>query len=409
MSKDTIDMQATDVHYDVAGEGGKRSFNPRAKRNYIIVGSIVGVMALGALGAFLMPKKKNPESESQIGNMAESQRSTDATSPRYMNLVDQQNKSVLSSAEKNGESYLPRVIASPESADSMSVDAPVKNVAMATTPSVNGGDARGGKQASQAVAYTDILQDPVVQRQFQRQVKLIEDIRKESEPVGHQTVVILPSHYLADKEKAEKLASDQAAALSAAAQSPNQSGGNGNNKTPPEYLNRVMKSDYLVLDKPINADYDPLVLASVQTGPFRGAKLQGEAKRTTDQMSVHFTKMLFNNEIYQINGVGLDDQTASALIDGNYNSEFFGRVFVPFLFGFAQGAAEGKAQPGNQVVVGSNSTITQATPALTNTQVLAAGIKQGIQDTKALYMDTVRKPSVTTDAGRELMVVWLGV
>lgn len=406
--QDVVDTEFTE---DGSMEKKKKLMDPRAKRNMKVIGIGFGV-ATAIIGImFAMTGGEDPTQASTIQNAGGKQRKNEDVSEAYRGLIAQENQDRQKESEQTGESYLPTIVGTPR-ADEIAIDEPQDRVVSSVGPSATGtqdvrmGNNRGGSaQQVQYQVYDDVLADPVVQRHYENQVEYIRGLMDKGAPIGHTTVEIIPSTYLEDRE-AERARIAQLATAPAPA-APGAQAGGAQAAVPPLYGEQLLRSAYIVLNKPITADYDPLVIATVQTGPYRGARLQGEAKRAADRMNIVFSTMIYGGQTYAINAVALDEKTQSAMVSGDYDSEFFDRVFVPFMFGLGQGFAEGKADRGVQVFVGDNGQIAQSQRPFNEKEAIYNGIAQGLEDTKGVYSETARQPSVSTPAARELLVVWL--
>lgn len=413
VSNDSIENPVSPVETE---EKVRRKMEPRAKRNLKIMFGVIGgiVLITGAISFFgdsTAPKDRSAikasNQETRVGE----------TSQAYKDLQRQENQQREEAARQSpNASFLPSLIEGAGDSRLAEIEEPQRNeVKMVPTPS------GGPKEKAMAeeeltgeyLLSADPLENPRVARRYEAQMAQMAALMQANGAVPQQTTVVLPGYELENRQiqRDQELRLQQAAfdeqtrQLALAQQTAVQAQAGA--KEPPMYGTQLLKSAYITLDKPIEADYDRLVIATVRTGLYRGARLQGQATRQADRLNVIFTQMVYNGMVYPINAVGLDNETTSGMIEGDYKAEWFDRLVMPFVFGLGAGYAEARGETGNQVIVGVNGQLAQQQNEPTEKEAVARGIAEGLRTTQKIYQETTRQPTVSTEINRNLIVVWL--
>lgn len=90
------------------------------------------------------------------------------------------------------------------------------------------------------------------------------------------------------------------------------------------------------LESPINTDKSQFVSVSVTAGPLAGAYLIGQSKPMTlsgdvEDVGVQLTQMRFNNQLYPIDAILLNEQTASDVMNADIDRHIFSKQVLPVI------------------------------------------------------------------------------
>ncbi len=169
---------------------------------------------------------------------------------------------------------------------------------------------------------------------------------------------------------------------------------------------------YAILDTAVNSDYpDSPVLATVVSGPYKGAKLLGKLAITQGQDRVSLTFKLMNKEEWSagksINAYAIDPDTARTALASNVNYHYFLRYGSLFASSFLSGYASAVSSSGATTslsVTGSTTT----NPVLSPSSKLMVGLGEvGKTLSKAAQSYSNTPPTVKIDPGVSLGILFM--
>lgn len=124
-----------------------------------------------------------------------------------------------------------------------------------------------------------------------------------------------------------------------------------------------------------DSDHPGTVRARILTGPIAGAVLTGAAKRIGDGVQLSFKVATLKGRPFKIEAIGVDEQTASDIVEGKYNGRYAQRFVFPVIAEGVKAYASARAQTGTAVVIvggGFGGTAAQQTPPPTVEQARSA-------------------------------------
>lgn len=378
-------------------EAPKKKMHPGAKKNLLIIGGIAGfAVVLTTILSFMGSGDKTDPAKNLRGGKGEVQ-TRQVEDERYQEAEATRQAELLRSAENNGDSFLGSSGSGQDNAltpadlsltEDINPDVAEKKVAPRLRPERQ--NANVGALRQEEIAQVEARRQSVL--------KQMQTILGDQIPVAH----VHTSYPLPQPQNQQG-----ATSANPAPGTPNPADQNNQSQKPPGYTEQLLKSAFATFDKPISADRDTLVIATVRSGPYSGARLQGVAKRDLDQGKFEFTRMVFGNKAYQINATGLDEFTLSTLVDGDYDGNYIARFVAPFLFSTASAIADARSQTGQEVIVGPQGQIVQSNPKPTTDQALAAGLRDGIRTAASVFSENVRPPTVNKETNSAIAVIWL--
>lgn len=170
---------------------------------------------------------------------------------------------------------------------------------------------------------------------------------------------------------------------------------------------------YAVLETALDSDQPGPVLATVMSGPIKGAKTLGEFERKNDALVVRFTKLvLTSGKTVSIDAYGVDPSTSKAAIATYVNTHFWSRwgalVAASFLDGFGQAVQQSGSTTAATLGPGGTSTLV-ASPAfgLRQQSEIALG-KVGQTASRQIEKNFSQPPTVRAAAGTPIGVLIIG-
>lgn len=135
--------------------------------------------------------------------------------------------------------------------------------------------------------------------------------------------------------------------------------------------------------------------ASIVSGPLKGAYLLGKAELIEEGLSITFSSMSLNGQVYPVDAVALEEKTSSDAMDADINHRYAQRFVFPIMAAAVGGAAQAFAQAGTNVVATAGGVIA-ATPAATTRQAEAAGVASGMSIGTQVIAKEASKPLQAT-------------
>ena len=167
---------------------------------------------------------------------------------------------------------------------------------------------------------------------------------------------------------------------------------------------------YATMDTTVNTDVPGPVMATIDEGPAKNARVIGAFTRSHDVLSLKFTQLvLADGTHYGITGYAVDPQTSqtavASAVDHHYLSRWGGLIAAAFIQGYGQAIANSGATVTTSV--GPNGTTTTQTNGNYTTKQateIAGGVAAG-QLMNAAQQNFNRPPTVTLVVGSGLGVL----
>lgn len=169
---------------------------------------------------------------------------------------------------------------------------------------------------------------------------------------------------------------------------------------------------FAVLDTAVNSDEPSPVLATIVSGPYKGARLLGQFPQRIDKRVIlNFTTLSipcpdFPQSI-KVNAVAIDPNTARTALASHVDSHYLLRYGSLFASAFVQGYAEAVQQSGSTTTV-SLAGITETHPELDAGDKIAVGLGAvGNQLATSLGNLFTRPPTVTVNSGEGVGILFM--
>jgi intracellular multiplication protein IcmE len=130
--------------------------------------------------------------------------------------------------------------------------------------------------------------------------------------------------------------------------------------------------DYAMLDSSVNSNVPGPILATVESGRFKGARLLGAFKREHFRDVLQFSQMTWNHQDYHINAYAISPKNAQLGMATSVNDHVLYRYAMLFAGSFLQGLDEALTDSNENVTAGDGYAI--VTHELNNGQILEQAV-----------------------------------
>lgn len=152
----------------------------------------------------------------------------------------------------------------------------------------------------------------------------------------------------------------------------------------------------------VNSDSSSRVMAEVAAGDYRGARLLGEFQRESTWLTVEFSRMRFEDEVYDVNIVAFDPDVPRSAVRSHVDTHFFERWAAFVGASFIGGFGEAVADTGGQIESTQSGTIRFNPERTLAQQLWIAGGETGSRVADVLAEGVDRPPTVTLDANEPI-------
>lgn len=397
MSEQRIEAQPPideGVEVPVAAAKAKKTLDPGAKRNLMIVGGVTlaAVAVVGFVGMRLAsgPQLREtglPATQVQTGSIGAQSTPTGDLTPEDLQRLDRVTQRQAEEAAAAGRTFIPsnlplnREPASPE---------PAPLPAQAPPPGVNYSVSGGQAGMSQADAERFQLMLQGLERQLTRIAEVhaapptVSAARYESRDEARQPAV-------AQQTVAAEPASMQTGQAAVAAP-----------------LVEGLHLAAAELLSPIDTDKTSFVSARMASGPLAGATLYGVVQMVSDQgVRVRFNRMLAQGRSYSINAIALDPAVSHDTLSADIDRKVLERYVLPLIGDTAKAFLQAIGQAGQQVVVGPGNTPVVVQPEASTRQAAAQGAAAGIDRAMEEFGRSRSNPRASLPAGAPIGVLFL--
>jgi intracellular multiplication protein IcmE len=169
---------------------------------------------------------------------------------------------------------------------------------------------------------------------------------------------------------------------------------------------------FAVLDTSVNSDRPGPIMATIVSGKFKGAKLLGGLKVTSDNVRVvlTFTGMSMPSwtKAKAISAVAINPDTAQTAMASNVDHHYLVRYGALFASSFLQGYSQAVQQSGSTSVSSSLGFSSQVHKTLSPAEKMMVALGQvGTNAGQSASQEFNRKPTVTVSAGVGLGILFL--
>lgn len=159
---------------------------------------------------------------------------------------------------------------------------------------------------------------------------------------------------------------------------------------------------------PIDTYRTKYASARIVAGKLSGAFLVGSTELMEEGLSTTYSMMRFNNKTYKIDAIALDEKTSTDAMAADIDRRPLARYVMPVLAAVGGAALTAISTPGSLVVNGAAAT-TVSTPPPTGRQAAAAGGAAGMQIIQREVDIEAAKPNrATLPAGTSIGIMFRG-
>lgn len=367
-----------------------KPFDPKAKRSFVILMSVVAAMILLVVVLFvLMSGKTKPSgSTSMVPDMASSQvvnKAEGESSPtsEYAAMAAEADKKAATVATAAGGAYVPDFAPPAES-----VQKPVAaSTVTATLP-----------QPSYNNPPATTTADSATQQKLSDRLKRIEALAGEVVKEGYSPVKA------GDLWSNNKRADNQAQPVVTASGVPSSAAGG----------RMIIKSGekvFVSIDTAINTDEPSPVIAAILSGAASGWKMFGQTRQNPNNtLSVEFTRLtLPSGSSIPVSAFAIDPQTGRTAVSGSVDHKIFERFVLPAMAAGLGKYGEIVAQQGTQTTASPLAGSTVTTKNMTRQQMRDAAIGASVGETSSMFGAEAKaaKPSVSTERNLGIEVVFM--
>lgn len=348
-----------------------RKVDPSFKRNLMIIGGLVGSVAIAVVVMLVMRSKSVATGSGEVGLKVSSATQTHGEesplSPAMKAAIIEKQRQESEEAKARGEQvHMP--------AETLGTVTPIREQegqalqSRQPMPHPSGGSGAYADGMTQAEAEIWQRRREGLQRQLDGLVRTIEDQRP---------------------EKAERVVFTQAAVAPQTGGATGQLGGTqfvgatvgqaGPAGQSGVELVGGLEIAVGELASPVDTYKTNYTSARIVAGKLAGALLTGTVKVYEEGVQSHFTGMRFNGQFYQIDAIALDEKTSTDALDARVDRRYLERFVFPVAMAAVGAYSQAKAERASTVIVSQNGSIGVETPAPSSEQARNAGISAGIR------------------------------
>lgn len=123
-----------------------------------------------------------------------------------------------------------------------------------------------------------------------------------------------------------------------------------------------------------DSDHPGAIRTRIHTGPLQGAVLYGSGQLKDDGTGITYTDASFKGRKFKVNAIAIDEQTASDIVEGRYNGRYIQRFALPIVMEGIKAFTAAKAQTGTEVNILGLGGIAQSSPKPTSDEARNAMI-----------------------------------
>jgi len=378
----------------------KKSLDPGAKKNLMIIGGAVGAATLVMGGMFVMMSAPPQVAEGnlpgtviQTGVGGAQREQVTALSPEEMARLDRVTGREADAAAEQGRTFVPGEI--PIVIDQTAAFQQQQMLQMPPPPGVNYHPGMGTQTQGPSQQEIDRMQR--IMQGFEGQLSRIASMNAVPQ-MGSAPRYEMP------EDRTQRTAAGAGSSTSQPP-APSATATNAQAQTLVSALS-ISAAETLTV---INTERTSFVSARIVAGPAAGATLYGTSEMVADQgVRVIFNRMLLDGRSHTINAIALDPTESHDLLNANVDRKLFERYVLPILGSIGGAYFTARGQQAQRVVMGSGGDVVaveQTAPSSREAvaQALAAGMATTVQQIAA----QPTQPSATLPAGASVGVLFL--
>lgn len=374
----------------------------RPAKQWFFIGGAVLIVCFFAIALALVINKKNQTGMVRTTAMDTSTGTSsrgieESPRPEYARKLEEQRQLEIEAARQQGATYVsPVVVGQGAPATDLSVVPEPPRIDVSELPpppeiTVAQPQTYAPPPVNPAQQYADARSQELTRAIQQTLVQ----VASRQVPQAH-TIQVLPAAKSAVKDVAEATTAVAAPVTSTVAK-----------EVPPFQVGDVL---YAVIEQYLNTDTPvPAFLATVISGPLKGAKVIGQFTRVEDRMTLLFQRLVHNNKVWTINGYAVDPKTTSGAlassVDYHRMSRWGGLIAASLLKGWASAV-----EKSGQTVAISDGTVVSGVPnySFLDEMIIASG-EVGSQLAEKASKNFDRVPTVHLEQGVPVGIVIMSV
>lgn len=159
-----------------------------------------------------------------------------------------------------------------------------------------------------------------------------------------------------------------------------------------------------------NTDAPGPILAQINTGPLRGAKVIGSFTSTDNFLTLNFSTVVIDGVDYPVSGVAIDPETTLPGVVTDIDRRYIRRVVLPMAAEFITGLTSAIASSGQTTVTinGDSVTETTSTSNIDNDQEVASGLAKAGEELANILDEAVdsTEPLLRVRAGTPIGILF---
>jgi len=332
----------------------------RPSRGWFILTGIAVVLGASVLGVSYWLTGRSTPSNSHVSPAPSTKNNTPGgkANPHYNSLVSQQNQQKEKQAEKSGQSFMPTVVGmKPDQPIKLSTHSKAPTPAPAPTP-VDLNTAAQPKPPKPQQPHAQPARQNVGARNS-AMVNELKHIMKQEAPAKAVVAVYDNTQNQSGGTGSTTGANGSASAGQGQTRSAKAKAGSSQNQT------KLIKPGtifYAVMDTALDSDQPGPAMASVVSGPYKGAKVIGSFKRHKDNLVVQFSRLIPKSgpvipiKAYAVNTATTRTAVATA-VNHHYLARWGGLIAASFMEGFGRAVQQSGSTVVNTVGSGGASSL----------------------------------------------------
>ena len=330
----------------------------RPSRGWFILCGVAVVLGGTVVGLSYWVTSRNSAPSSHVSAAPSTENNTPGgkANPHYNKLVSQQNQQKEKRAESSGQSFMPTVVGT-HSNQSFQLATKSKSATQTPPPTpVDINTSSEPKQTSQHNTQAQSAQQHVGARSS-AMVNELKHIMKQEAPA--KAMVAVYSNSQTQQASTASTASDNAESQGQATMAKAQAGSDQSHEHPV----KPGTIFYAVMDTALDSDQPGPAMATVVSGPYKGAKVLGGFKRHKDSLVVQFSRLIPKNgpvqpiKAYAVNTATTRTAVATA-VNHHYLARWGGLIAASFMEGFGRAVEQSGSTVVNTVGSGGASSLT---------------------------------------------------
>lgn len=163
-----------------------------------------------------------------------------------------------------------------------------------------------------------------------------------------------------------------------------------------------------VLDTEVVSDDNGPILASVVSGPYKGAKLLGQARVADEKLAIQFSTLSFLGQTVPVSAFAVDQKSSRVGMADDVDTHWFKKYGLVFLSSFVGGYGEAAGTTNQVITDTSTGQVVQQSPLDPSTRAVAALGKAGTTLAQQLSQETSKiQTTVTVHQGSPVGILFV--